>query len=98
MKPYRNRPFWRKLNAVGAIIVSISTLAFALAVPDANAQGKGNSSVVKAKAPPLPNGSAQVIVKPGMSDEGWKKAYKETGRPPFNRKSVKRIGNGVERD
>ncbi|MEN8517542.1 hypothetical protein [Burkholderia sp. RS02] len=98
MLSHRNRYFRNGLSTVGSLVTLISVLAFAVAVQDANAQEKGNSSAVKIKPPPLPNGSAQVKVKPGMSDEEWEKAYKETGRPKFDRKSVKKAGGNVQRD
>ncbi|NPT39793.1 hypothetical protein GNZ12_00325 [Paraburkholderia sp. 1N] len=65
---------------------------------DAVAQGKSPGQSAAIKAPALPNGSAQVAVKPGMSGAEWKNAYKETGRPRFDRKTVKQVGNTVERD
>ncbi|WP_082249050.1 hypothetical protein [Burkholderia pseudomallei] len=95
---HHDQSFRYDLNVLAPLIILISTLAFTLTVHDSNAQEKNNSSVIKAKPPALPNGSAQTVVKPGMSDEEWKKAYKETGRPPFSRKSVKQIGGNVERD
>ncbi|AXF25269.1 hypothetical protein CUJ89_29855 [Burkholderia pyrrocinia] len=98
MLSHRDQSFRKGLSVVGSLVTLISTLVFAVAVQDANAQDKNNSSAVKVKPPPLPNGSAQVKVKPGMSDEDWEKAYKETGRPLFNRKSVKKAGGNVERD
>ncbi|MGT0249056.1 hypothetical protein [Burkholderia sp. GbtcB21] len=98
MISHRNRYFQNGLSTVGSLVTLISALAFAVAVQDANAQEQGNSSAVKIKPPPLPNGSAQVKVKPGMSDEEWEKAYKETGRPKFDLKSVKKAGGNVQRD
>nr|WP_310130906.1 hypothetical protein [Burkholderia ambifaria] len=98
MISHRNRYFRNGLSTIGSLVTLISALAFAVAVQDTNAQEKGNSSAAKIKPPPLPNGSAQVKVKPGMSDEEWEKAYKETGRPKFNLKSVKKAGGNVQRD
>lgn len=98
MISHRSRYFRNGLSTVGSLVTLISALAFTVAVQDTNAQGNGNSSAVKIKPPPLPNGSAQVNVKPGMSDEDWEKAYKETGRPKFNLKSVKKAGGNVQRD
>ncbi len=98
MISHRNRYFRSGFSTVGSLVTLISALAFAAAVQDTNAQEKGNSSAAKIKPPPLPNGSAQVKVKPGMSDEEWEKAYKETGRPKFNLKSVKKAGGNVQRD
>ena len=57
----------------------------AVGVQDVGAQQTSNSSAQKIKPPPLPNGSAHVNVKAGMSDEDWEKAYKETGRPKFSK-------------
>lgn len=98
MLSHRNRYFRRGLSTVGSLVTLISALAFTVAVQDANAQGKSDSSAQKIKPPALPNGSAQVNVKPGMSDEDWENAYKETGRPKFDRKSVKKAGGNVQRD
>jgi hypothetical protein len=50
------------------------------------------------KVPALPNGSAQVKLKAGMSDKEWGNAYKEEGRPLFKRNTVKKVGDTVERD
>lgn len=52
----------------------------------------------RVKAPPLPVGSANVQLQPGMSKKDWHDAYKETGRPKFERSTVKRVGGTVERD
>ncbi|MPV66125.1 hypothetical protein FCJ57_34550 [Burkholderia diffusa] len=98
MLSHRNRYFRNGLSTVGSLVTLISALAFAVAVQDTSAQQTSNSSAVKIKPPPLPNGSAQVKVKPGMSDEDWEKAYKETGRPKFSRNSVKKAGGNVQRD
>lgn len=98
MISHRSRYFRNGLRTVGSLVTLISALAFTVAVQDTNAQGNGNAPAVKIKPPPLPNGSAQVNVKPGMSDEEWEKAYKETGRPKFNLKSVKKAGGNVQRD
>ncbi|UEP31871.1 MULTISPECIES: hypothetical protein [unclassified Burkholderia] len=98
MLSYGKRYFRNGLSTVGSVITLISALAFAVAVQVANAQEKDNSPAVKIKPPALPNGSAHVNVKPGMSDEEWEKAYKETGRPKFNLKSVKKASGNVQRD
>ncbi|CAB3768663.1 hypothetical protein GQ57_34655 [Burkholderia sp. MSh2] len=86
------------LSTVGSVVALISTLVFAVVVQDAHAQETSKTSVSKIKPPPLPNGSAHMNVKAGMSDEDWEKAYKESGRPPFSRSSVKKTGGNVERD
>ncbi|QVN19561.1 hypothetical protein [Burkholderia pyrrocinia] len=98
MASRHDQSFRRGLSVVGSLVTLISVLVFGVAAQDANTQEKSNSSAVKIKPPPLPNGSAQVNVKPGMSDEDWEKAYKETGRPKFNLKSVKKAGGNVQRD
>ncbi|KML45227.1 hypothetical protein VL15_36905 [Burkholderia cepacia] len=98
MLSHRNRYIRRGLSTVGSLVTLISALAFTVAVQDANAQGKSDSSGHKIKPPELPNGSAQVNVKPGMSEEDWEAAYKETGRPKFDRKSVKTNAGNVQRD
>ncbi|MCX4150061.1 MULTISPECIES: hypothetical protein [Paraburkholderia] len=81
-------------------MVMTATVAFQVAVVslDAAAQGKSPGQGAAIKAPPLPNGSAQIDVRPGMSDTEWKNAYKETGRPRFDPKKVKHVGDTVERD
>lgn len=93
-----NPPDFHAPNPVGALILFIFAAGLAVAASDANAQERNYVSATRTKSPALPKNSAQVIVKPGMSDEEWKKAYKETGRPPFSRKSVKQSGGNVERD
>ncbi len=93
-----DRYFRNRRSTVGSLITLVSALAFVVTVLDANAQEKGNSSTVKIKPPPLPSGSTHVNVKPGMSDEDWENAYKETGRPKFSRKSVKNANGNVQRD
>ncbi|MBN3768877.1 MULTISPECIES: hypothetical protein [unclassified Burkholderia] len=98
MPSHRNQSFRNGLSAAGSIAALITTLVFAVGVQDVGAQQTSNSSALKIKPPPLPNGSAQVNVKAGMSDEDWEKAYKETGRPKFNRKLVKKANGNVERD
>ncbi|AOR72354.1 hypothetical protein BBJ41_30135 [Burkholderia stabilis] len=98
MPSHRNQSFRLGLSTVGALVTLISTLVFAVAVQDANADEKGKPAVGQIKPPPLPNGSAQANVKPGMSEEDWENAYKETGRPKFNRKSIKKTGDNVQRD
>ncbi|VWB11046.1 hypothetical protein BLA6860_00342 [Burkholderia lata] len=110
MPSHRNQSFRNGLSTAGSLVALIAALVFAVGVQDAhaqqngnaqngNAQQNGNSSGQKTiKPPPLPNGSAHVNVKAGMSDEDWELAYKETGRPKFNRKSVKKSNGNVERD
>ncbi|WP_164497716.1 hypothetical protein [Burkholderia catarinensis] len=98
MHSHRDRSFRNGLSTAGSLITLISTLVFAVGVQDAHAQEASNSSVMKIKPPPLPNGSAQVNVKAGMSDEDWGNAYKETGRPKFSKKTVKKVNGNVERD
>ncbi|WP_080405068.1 hypothetical protein [Burkholderia ubonensis] len=85
-------------HSLGILALFIFSVGLAVAASDSNAQEKNYVSTTKVKPPTLPKSSAQVIVKPGMSAEEWKKAYKETGRPPFSRKSVKQAGGNVERD
>ncbi|WP_175820110.1 MULTISPECIES: hypothetical protein [unclassified Burkholderia] len=91
MPSHRNRSFRNGLRTIGLLLA----LAPALVVTGAETN---NESHGKIKPPPLPIGSTQVVVKPGMSDEEWEKAYKETGRPKFDRKLVKKHGGNVERD
>ncbi|WP_321803122.1 hypothetical protein [Burkholderia sp. BCC1988] len=98
MPSHRNRFFRIGLSTVGLLLALSPALVITSAVQHASAQQTNQSSGGKIKAPPLPNGSAQVNVKPGMSDEDWDKAYKETGRPKFSRNSVKKHGGNVERD
>ncbi len=98
MPSHRNQSFRNGLSAVGLVLALVPALAVTSAVSDAGTQQTDKSSSGKIKPPPLPNGSAHVNVKPGMSDEDWDKAYKETGRPKFNRKSVKNANGNVERD
>ena len=50
------------------------------------------------KVPPRPMLSGNVQIQPGMSKKDWADAYKETGRPKFQLKTVKRVGGAVERD
>jgi hypothetical protein len=64
----------------------------------AQAAGNKPDPTTTFKVPPLPTGSAQAVVKAGMSKKDWEDAYKESGRPPFPRNSVKRTGGTVERD
>ncbi|NIE58543.1 hypothetical protein F3J12_10455 [Burkholderia sp. Ax-1735] len=98
MPSHRNQSFGNGLSAAGSIAALITTLVFAVGVQDVDAQQTSNSSAQKIKPPPLPNGSAQVNVKAGMSDEDWEKAYKETGRPKFSKNSVKKLNGNVERE
>ncbi|KVK75430.1 hypothetical protein WS90_29405 [Burkholderia cepacia] len=98
MPSHRNESFRNGLRIAGSLVALITTFAIAVGVQDANAQAAGNASVMNIKPPPLPNGSAHVNVKAGMSDEDWEKAYKETGRPKFSKKSVRKLNGNVERD
>ncbi|MCA8332291.1 hypothetical protein E2P84_10595 [Burkholderia cepacia] len=98
MPSHRNESFRNGLSIAGSLVALITTFAIAVGVQDANAQATGNASVTNIKPPPLPNGSAQVNVKAGMSDEDWEKAYKETGRPKFSKNSVKKLNGNVQRD
>ncbi|RKU03634.1 hypothetical protein C7H84_10780 [Burkholderia sp. Nafp2/4-1b] len=98
MPTQRNRSFRNGLSTVGLLLALSSALVVTGAVQHAGAQQTNKSSGGKVTPPPLPNGSAQVHVKPGMSEEEWEKAYKETGRPKFSQRSVKRSGGNVERD
>lgn len=63
-----------------------------------SANAPGQSNAAHYKVPPLPNGSAQVKIAPGMSEKDWEDAYKETGRPKFKASTVKRSNGNVERD
>ncbi|HDR9759333.1 TPA: hypothetical protein ACK3RU_003277 [Burkholderia cepacia] len=98
MPSHRNESFRNGLSIAGSLVALITMFAVAVGVQDANAQATGNASVMNIKPPPLPNGSAQVNVKAGMSDEDWEKAYKETGRPKFSKNSVKKLNGNVQRD
>lgn len=93
----------RFFSSVAAALLTI-VLSSGLALSNANAQS-ANANRVKTpdptksfKVPPLPLGSAHVQLRPGMSEKDWHDAYKETGRPKFERRTVKRIGDTVERD
>lgn len=92
---------------LGALLIVISVTAATLALVSQDGASRSNSAVSQSKkpdptmtfkVPPLPNGSAQVKPKAGMSDKDWEQAYKETGRPKFNRNTVKKTGENVERD
>ncbi|WP_080433299.1 hypothetical protein [Burkholderia ubonensis] len=97
--PLTNNPSRRHVpHSVGVLVLFIFSAGLAVAASGSDVQEKNHVSTTKAKPPALPKSSAQVVVKPGMSDEEWKKAYKDTGRPPFSRKSVKQAGGNVERD
>ncbi|RAQ13876.1 hypothetical protein DPR02_05775 [Burkholderia cepacia] len=98
MPSHRNESFRNGLGIAGSLVALITMFAVAVGVQDANAQATSNASVMNIKPPPLPNGSAQVNVKAGMSDEDWEKAYKETGRPKFSKNSVKKLNGNVQRD
>ena len=97
MPSHRNQSFRNGLSAVGLLVALIPAFVVGTA-QEANAQQANMAPPGKIKPPPLPNGSAHANVKPGMSEEDWDKAYKETGRPKFNRSLVKRSGGNVERD
>ena len=77
---------------------SANANANANANPNGNGNGKKQDPTKTFKVPPLPNGSAHVKLHAGMSDKEWGNAYKETGRPLFDRKTVKKVGDTVERD
>lgn len=85
-----------------ALLTILLSSSFALI--EARAQGAANSGAKNQdptksfKVPPLPVGSANTHVKPGMSEKDWHDAYKETGRPKFQLNTVKRVGGTVERD
>jgi hypothetical protein len=81
-----------------ALAQSANANANANANPNGNANGKKQDPTKTFKVPPLPNGSAQVKLKAGMSDKDWGNAYKEEGRPKFDRSTVKKVGDTVERD
>lgn len=103
---YRHIPSLKRqfipLLIAGSVAVA---LVGAFSFYSAHAQGVAGGANANAakptisyKVPPLPNGSAHVVVQPGMSKKDWEDAYKETGRPKFNQSSVKRNGGNVERD
>ncbi|WP_254603635.1 hypothetical protein [Burkholderia lata] len=98
MPSHRNQSFRNGLSAAGSLVAIVATLVFAVGAQDVNAQQTSNASAPQIKPPPLPNGSAHVNVKAGMSDEDWEKAYKETGRPKFSKNSVKKLNGNVERE
>lgn len=98
MPSHRHQSFRNGLSAVGLIVALAPALVVIGATQEASAQQTNQSSTGKIKPPPLPIGSAQINLKAGMSDEDWDKAYKETGRPKFNRKLVKKNNGNVERD
>lgn len=85
-----------------ALLTIVLSSSFALI--EARAQGvanngaKGPDPTKSFKVPPLPVGSANTRLKPGMSEKDWHDAYKETGRPKFKLNTVKRMGGTVERD
>ncbi|KAA0089054.1 hypothetical protein CIW54_09270 [Paraburkholderia sp. T12-10] len=88
------------------VTAAVLTIAFssgfalnqACAKSTANNAAKSVDPAKSFKVPPLPNGSAHVVVQPGMSKKDWHDAYKETGRPKFKLNTVKRLGGTVERD
>jgi hypothetical protein len=88
--------------ATAALFTVVFSSSFALI--DAHAQSVTNNGAKNPnptngfKVPPLPAGSANVQLKPGMSEKDWHDAYKETGRPKFHRNTVKHVGDTVERD
>ncbi|MGU3780173.1 hypothetical protein [Burkholderia metallica] len=98
MPSHRKQCFRNGLRTAGSLAALITALFFTVGVQDAHAQQTSNAPALKIKPPPLPNGSAQVNLKAGMSDEDWEKAYKETGRPKFSKKSVKKLNGNVERE
>jgi len=85
-----------------ALLTIVFSSSFALI--EARAQGVANNGAKSPdptksfKVPPLPVGSANTRLKPGMSEKDWHDAYKETGRPKFKLNTVKRMGGTVERD
>lgn len=91
------------LSSVTAALLTI-VLSSGVAPSSANAQSATANGVKSLdptksfKVPPLPLGSAHVQLRPGMSDKDWHDAYKETGRPKFERHTVKHVGGTVERD
>ncbi|MGV2289257.1 hypothetical protein AAHK20_11150 [Trinickia sp. YCB016] len=92
------------LTAAAMLLISVAThdalaqSANANVNAGANSNGKKQDPTKTFKVPPLPNGSAQIKPKAGMSDKEWGNAYKETGRPLFDRNTVKKVGDTVERD
>ena len=97
MPSHRNQSFRNGLSAAGSIVALITTLVS----PSAFRMWVRSRRVIplpRRSPPPLPNGSAHVNVKAGMSDEDWEKAYKETGRPKFSKKSVSKSNGNVERE
>ena len=102
--PVRNDFPRRQL--VPLVTAAVLTIAFssgfalnqACAKSTANNAAKSVDPAKSFKVPPLPNGSAHVVVQPGMSNKDWHDAYKETGRPKFKLNTVKRLGGTVERD
>ena len=88
--------------ATAVLFTIVFSSSFALI--EARAQGAANSGAKNPdptksyKVPPLPVGSANTRLKPGMSKKDWHDAYKETGRPKFQLNTVKRMGGTVERD
>ena len=98
MPSRRNQSFRNGLSTVGLLVALVPALVVIGTTQEASAQQTNKSSPGKIKPPPLPIGSAQVSIKAGMSDEDWEKAYKETGRPKFNRSLVKKNNGNVERD
>ena len=79
-------------SVTGALLTIVLSSGFALS--DANAQSATANAVKKTdptksfKVPPLPLGSTHVQLQPGMSEKDWHDAYKETGRPKFERRTV----------
>ncbi|WP_269503590.1 hypothetical protein [Burkholderia sp. IMCC1007] len=95
--PYRrNQSFRNGLSTVALLAALVPALVVIGTTQQASADQTKQSG--KIKPPPLPIGSAQVQIKAGMSEEDWEKAYKETGRPKFDRKLVKKNNGNVERD
>lgn len=98
MPSHRNRSFRNGLSTIGLLVALVPALAVIGTAQEASAQQTNKSSPGKIKPPPLPNGSAHVNIRAGMSEKDWDDAYKETGRPKFNRKSIKNSNGNVQRD
>ncbi|MPW22202.1 hypothetical protein GCT13_36570 [Paraburkholderia sp. CNPSo 3157] len=95
----RNPSFLPVLLMLASLSALEPALANAQEGNSANAPRQNKSTAAASyKVPPLPNGSAQVNVTPGMSKKDWEEAYKETGRPRFGQSTVNRQNGNVERD
>lgn len=96
----------RRRRFVPLAMSALLTVVFStgLATNEANAQstnsngGNGPNPAKSYQVPPRPTLSGNLQIQPGMSKKDWEDAYKETGRPKFNLKTVKRAGDTVERD